>query len=156
MRLFVICVCFVNLCACQLETEAPSLASLEETSAAWWEAWRTGDFETVMALEGEALGFGYRTAEPRILMDVKAAMARRQAWFKGLTELRFEPITRSYQVMGTTGLEWGTYTEEQHRSDGTVMKRQGRYTMTYVWSNQRWRIAIYHRSTLPEKRSVSE
>lgn len=135
------------------ETAHPTMASLQTASEAWWQAWRTGDFDTVMAFEGEAIGFGYRTRTPRIIDDIEAVKQRRQRWFAGFERMRFDPITRSYDLHGKTGLEWGSYIEEQHRPDGSMMQRQGRYTMTYVWEEGRWRVALYHRSPLPDSTS---
>lgn len=137
-----------------VQAVADERAALKEVSDAWWGLWlpaETADLDLAGVLEGDAVGFGFFGEDLREIDDVNGWKQRMRAWLDTLEKLEYGHIERKLDIVGETGLEWGFYHERQVKKGGKVHRdHKGRYTMTWVKTEQGWRIASYHRSAIPD------
>jgi hypothetical protein len=107
-----------------------------------FKAWDDGDLETMAKIEGDAICYGYRTPAPRLSYNEKL-----RKWFYSSMEI-FETNQKddpTIRVMGDVGLVLGTFTEKFKRKSDELKSIEGRFSMTFIRVDGKWKLALYHR-----------
>jgi ketosteroid isomerase-like protein len=131
-----------------LVADGQTLESLKAVEAKRLAALNAGDIGTITEIEGDAVGFGRASTAPR-KAGAKSLKARLERWFDTMENFEIELLDGDYRVVGQTGLVIGTLVRREKPKEGDPVTRRLRYSATYVWGGQRWRMVQYHRSPVP-------
>jgi len=114
--------------------EASLATAMEESYRLGLEAWANADVERIAAGEGSAVGFGFRTLEPRGVGDATAAFPRPllQAFFNSMEYYRLRLDEIHTLVHGNVGVAWGFHTEEFQRRGMEPESYRVRFSFTVV------------------------
>ena len=84
-----------------------------EVVRVWCYAWHTCDVETLLAMEAEAFGFGFRTFAPRdhIAEGQTEQRERLERFFGRMDSYSLVPEDFETSVTGDVGMAWGTFRE---------------------------------------------
>jgi len=113
----------------------------------WCDAWNNQDLDTVFEIQGESVGYGYRTQNIRINPNPDAKRSTRE-WFSTLKSIQMVSEEENFRVIGHTGIVWGSFSEHIVEHDGTNRIVFGRYTMTWVKKDGKWEILMFHRDNI--------
>lgn len=120
---------------------------LRATFETWAKAYVSRDIDTIVEIEGDAIGYGYRSAAPR-LFDKKVFEARTKWWLNSLEIAegipKDEPI---FRVEGDVGLVLVTIIEKTKPKDGELKSIEARCSFTFIKVDGKWKMALYHRDT---------
>jgi hypothetical protein len=109
-----------------------------------FKAWDEGDIDMQTEIEGDVICYGYRTPAPRLVYNEKG-----RKWFYSLMEI-FETNQKddpTIRVIGDVGLVLGTFTEKFKPKRGEWKSIEGRFSMTFIRVDGKWKLALYHRDT---------
>ena len=126
------------------------LETLKATEESRLTALNAGDIDTVVEIEGGAVGFGWAATAIRkhSVQRFRAGLAR---WLGRMDEFEIKIADSEYRVVGQTGLVLGTLVRREKPKDGPAVTRYLRYSATYVLQGDHWRMVQYHRSSMPTK-----
>ena len=133
---------------------ADDLADLKATHMSYMKALNAGDVETFMDfwVEGGIVFFGSRA------FPVQINIARdKKLWSRILQTHRLIliPYKPDYRVIGNTGLVWGHFTSDTINKEKGVGKRRFlKFSFTYVKSEGKWKIALYHGTPMPGEQEI--
>ena len=110
-------------------------------------AWNEQDLDTASGIQGDAIGYGYRTRPPR-LWNEKTSRAANKWFFASMeifeTNLKDDLIVR---VEGNIGLALGSFIEKFKPKGGELQTIEGRISMTFKREDGKWKMVLYHRDT---------
>ena len=129
-----------------LDDEA--LESLKATEARRLAALNGRDVDTIVEIEGGAVGFGWASTASR-KNDPASYKARIKRWLGTMGHFEIELLDDDYRIVGNTGLVIGTLVRREKPIKGKTLTRRLRYSATYVCEGKRWRMVQYHRSPMP-------
>ena len=129
-------------------TDDESLESLKSTEARRLAALNARDVDTIVEIEGGAVGFGWASAASRKNEPV-SFKGRIERWLGTMEHFEIELLDDDYRVVGNTGLVIGTLLRRERPIEGQPLSRRLRYSATYVLEGKRWRMVQYHRSPMP-------
>jgi ketosteroid isomerase-like protein len=133
---------------------ADDLADLKATHMSYLKAINAGDVETFMGLwvEGGVAFFGSRA------FPIVVNIARdKQIWSRILQTHRLiiREYKPDYRVIGNTGLVWGHFAEVMMNKEKGIGKRRFRkFSYTYVKSEGKWKIALFHATPIPGDQEI--
>ena len=113
----------------------------------WSEAWNNQDVDTIFEIQGESVGYGYRTQEIRINPNPDAIKLTRE-WFSTMKSIIGEDNEVNVRVIADTGLVWGTFIEHIVEHDGTSRDVFVRSTLTWMKKEGIWKLVMFHRDNL--------
>ena len=113
----------------------------------WSEAWNNQDVDTILEIQGESVGYGYRTNEIRINPNPDAKKLTRE-WFSTMKSIIGEDNEVNVRVIADTGLVWGSFVEHIVEHDGTSRDVFVRSTLTWVKKEGVWKLVMFHRDNL--------
>ena len=125
-----------------------AVESLKSTEARRLAALNARDVETVVEIEGGAVGFGWASTVSRKNEPV-SFKSRLERWFGTMEHFEIELKDVDYRVFGNTGLVIGTLVRKESPLEGEPVTRRLRYSATYVREGTSWRMVQYHRSPMP-------
>ena len=117
----------------------------------WCTAWYTRDIPTILAMEAQAGGFGFRPLARRDHAARREADARQtlERFFSRMVSYRLEPEDIQSAGTGEVGLAWGVYIEtfqEQGRPPG---RARIRFSKALTKGPHGWQVLLYHRDIQP-------
>jgi ketosteroid isomerase-like protein len=133
---------------------ADDLADLKATHMSYLKAINAGDVETFMGfwVEGGVVFFGSRA------FPIVVNIARdKQTWSRILQTHRLiiREYKPDYRVIGNTGLVWGHFAEVMMNKQKGIGKRRFRkFSYTYVKSEGKWKIALFHATPIPGDQDI--
>ena len=122
-----------------------------ESVRAWCTAIHTRDIPTVVTMEAQAGGFGYRQLSRRDHVAVgEAERTQVMDRFYGQMEYyRLELEELQTSVTGDVGLAWGAYTEEFQEKGRPPERARVRFSKVLTKTARGWQIVLYHRDIQP-------
>jgi hypothetical protein len=145
--------CTLLLMSFQLipSTDNDVLESLKSTESRRLAALNARDVDTIVEIEGGAVGFGWASTTSR-KNEPASFKARIESWFSTMEHFEIDLIDDDYHVVGNTGLVIGTLVRKEVPIEGEPLARLLRYSATYVLEGKTWRMVQYHRSQMPVKK----
>jgi ketosteroid isomerase-like protein len=118
---------------------------------AWCAAWHTRDIPTILAMEAQAGGFGFR---PLVRRDhvVRGEESYRQTlerFFGRMDDYRLELADFETSVTGEVGLAWGVYIETFQEKDHPPERARVRFSKVLTKGARGWQVLLYHRDIQP-------
>jgi len=141
---------FVGFSLLSQPVSADDLDDLKATTQRYANAWNTRDLDTILEIE-DASGFGYSTAFPRPLIDKEQLRKAYARYFEMMELIRVTTYKDEYRVIGNTGLVWGLYSQTTKQKNGPLRTVYLRHASTYVKSEGKWKLVLYHRSFIPSE-----
>ena len=123
-----------------------------EAAREWCEAFNTGDIPTIIAMEGQAGGFGYRALAQRD----HAALGEGTYWQQRLEQFfgrmeyfhcKLEDLQTS--VTGDIGVAWGLLIEEFQEKGRPPERVRIRLSLVLTKGARGWQVLLYHRDIQP-------
>jgi ketosteroid isomerase-like protein len=153
-RLFIFFTLILSIClsaSSQVKDGESSSKALEKELRATVErllkAWNEQDLDTASEIQGDAIGYGYRTKPPR-LWNEKTSKAANKWFFASMeifeTNLKDDLIVR---VEGSVGLALGSFIEKFKPKGGELQTIEGRISTTFIRADGKWKMVLYHRDT---------
>jgi hypothetical protein len=130
-------------------TDEEALVGLEATEERRLAALNARDIDTIVDIEGGAVGLGWASTSARH-NEPEAFRARLELWFGTMEHFEIEIVDADYRVVGDTGLVIGTLVRRETPVEGEPLIRRLRYSATYVLEGKAWHMVQYHRSAIPE------
>jgi ketosteroid isomerase-like protein len=118
---------------------------------AWCRAWHTHDIPTILALEGHAVGFGFRPWAWRDHVARGAAQDRQamERFFGQVDYYHMELEDFQTSVMGDIGLAWGVLIEEFQEKGRPPERARVRFSKVLTKGASGWQVLLYHRDIQP-------
>ncbi|MBW2607297.1 MAG: nuclear transport factor 2 family protein [Deltaproteobacteria bacterium] len=126
--------------------------TLRATEQRRLDAYSDGEVDVIVEIECGAQGFGHSSSF-RAGMDCESYRAAISGWFPRLEEFDIVIKDAQYKVIGNVGLVAGKLIREEKYPDNTSITRVLRYTATYYYEDDKWRMLQYHRSPIPKESS---
>jgi len=132
-------------------TEGATEDEVAEAVRAWFSAWNSWDIKAIVKLDGNAVGFGYRSAPWRdasALGEEAYRQILKQMMDRGeYSNMDLEELHTS--VEGDVGLAWGIQMDDFKAKGQSPEKARVRFTMVLKKSAEGWSILLYHRDIQP-------
>ena len=141
---------FVCLTLLSQPVSADDLDDLKATTERYANAWNTRDLDTILEIEN-ASGFGYSTAFPRPLLGKEQLRKPYAQYFEMMEVVLVKTYKDEYRIIGNTGLVWGLYSQTTKQKNGPLRTVYLRHASTYVKSEGKWKLVLYHRSLIPSE-----
>ena len=141
---------FVCLTLLSQPVSADDLDDLKATNERYTNAWNTRDLDTILEIEN-ASGFGYSTAFPRPLLGKEQLRKPYAQYFEMMEVVLVKTYKDEYRIIGNTGLVWGLYSQTTKQKNGPFRTVYLRHASTYVKSEGKWKLVLYHRSLIPSE-----
>ena len=122
-----------------------------EVVRAWCHAWHTHDIETLVAMEAQAFGFGFRPFAPRnrVAEGETEQRKRLERFFGGLDSCSVVPEDFETSVAGEVGMAWGTFIEKWQHTGQPPEQARVRFSNVFIKGAQGWQVLQYHRDIQP-------
>lgn len=122
-----------------------------EVVRAWCNAWHTRGIETLVAMESEAFGFGFRPFAPRnhVAEGQTEQRARLGQFFGRMDSYSLVPEDFETSVTGDVGMAWGTFIESWQEKGQPPEQARVRFSNVFVKGAQGWQVLQYHRDIQP-------
>jgi ketosteroid isomerase-like protein len=122
-----------------------------EATRAYIAAWRTGDVQTIIAMEAQVVGFGFRAWARRDTAAFgEGDYLRTLEWFFGpMDDYRVELEDLQTSITGDIGLAWGVYIEEFQEKGCPPERARVRFSHVLTKGARGWRLLLYHRDIQP-------
>lgn len=119
-----------------------------EAVRAWCRAFHTQDIETILAMEGRSVGFGFRPWAWRdhVAHDHRQAIER---FFARKVSYRVELEDLQTSVEGELGLAWGVFLEAWQDHGQPPEQARVRFSKVLTKDERGWHVALYHRDIQP-------
>ena len=122
-----------------------------EAVRAWCTAIHTRDIPTIVAMEAQAGGFGYRQLTRRD--HVAAGEAGRtevmDRFYRQMEYYRLELEDLQTSVTGDVGFAWGAYIEEFQEKGRPPERARVRFSKVLTKGARGWQVLLYHRDIQP-------
>jgi ketosteroid isomerase-like protein len=117
----------------------------------WCMAWHTRDIPTILAMEAQAGGFGFRRVDRRDHVTIGEAPYRKtlEQFFGRMEDYRLEPEDIQTAVTGAVGLAWGVYLETFREQGRPPERARVRFSKVLTKGPQGWQVLLYHRDIQP-------
>jgi ketosteroid isomerase-like protein len=122
-----------------------------EAVRAWCRAWHTQDIPTILAMEGRAVGFGFRPWAWRDHVARGEAHDRQamERFFGQKVYYRLEPEDFQTSVAGELGLAWGVFLEAWQDHGQPPEQARVRFSKVLTKGERGWQVLLYHRDIQP-------
>jgi ketosteroid isomerase-like protein len=122
-----------------------------EAVRAWCRAWHTHDIPTILAMEGRAVGFGFRPWAWRDHVARGEAQDRQamERFFGQVDYYHMELEDFQTSVMGDIGLAWGVLIEEFQEKGCPPERARVRFSKVLTKGASGWQVLLYHRDIQP-------
>ena len=122
-----------------------------EAVRAWCTAWHTRDIQTIIAMEAQAGGFGFRALARRdhAVQGEGARVQVLERFFGQMDAYRLEPEDLQTAVTGEIGLAWGVYIEEFQEKGRPPERARVRFSKVLTKGARGWQVLLYHRDIQP-------
>jgi ketosteroid isomerase-like protein len=130
---------------------AMTKADVAEAVRAWCTAWHTRDIPTILAMEAQAGGYGFRPLARRDHAARGEADARQilERFFSRMVSYRLELEELQTSVMGEVGLAWGVYIETFQEQGYPPERARVRFSKVLTRGAHGWQVLLYHRDIQP-------
>lgn len=116
----------------------------------WYAAWHTGDIRTIVAMEAEAGGFGFRALARRDHAALGEGFFHFvERFFSQMDYFRVEVEDLQTSVTGDIGLAWGVHIEEFREKERSPERARVRCSLVLTKARGSWQILLYHRDIQP-------
>jgi ketosteroid isomerase-like protein len=117
----------------------------------WCTAWHTRDIPTILAMEAQAGGYGFRPLARRDHAARSEADSRQilERFFDRMDDYRLEPEELQTSVIGEIGLAWGIYIETFQEEGHPPERARVRFSKVLTQGPQGWQVLLYHRDIQP-------
>jgi ketosteroid isomerase-like protein len=124
-----------------------------EAVRAWCRAWHTRDIESILAMEAQAVGFGFRPLAWRDHMARGEAHDRQvlERFFGQKESYSLVPEDFETSVVAEIGLAWGTFMEKWQDQGQSPEQARVRFSFVFIKGAQGWQVRMYHRDIQPFK-----
>jgi len=114
----------------------------------WCTAWHTRDIPTILAMEAQAGGFGFRRVDRRdhVAMGERKTL---EQFFSRMEAYRLEPEHIQTAVTGAVGLAWGVYLETFQEQGRPPERARVRFSKVLTKGPHGWQVLLYHRDIQP-------
>jgi ketosteroid isomerase-like protein len=118
---------------------------------AWCQAWHTQDIQTILAMEAQAVGFGFR---PLAWRDHTARGETHdqhvlERFFGQKVSYSLVPEDFETAVTGDLGLAWGTFLEAWQDTGQAPEQARVRFSKVLTQGARGWQVLLYHRDIQP-------
>jgi ketosteroid isomerase-like protein len=122
-----------------------------EAVRAWCTAIHSRDIPTIVALEAQAGGFGYRqlTRRDHVAIGEAGRIQVMERFYSQLDDYRLELEDLQTTVTGDVGLAWGAYIETFQEKGRPPERARVRFSKALTKSARGWEILLYHRDIQP-------
>jgi ketosteroid isomerase-like protein len=122
-----------------------------EVVRTWCHAWHTRDIETLVAMEAQAVGFGFRPFAPRnhIARGQADQRERLGQFFGRMDSYSLVPEDFETAVAGDVGMAWGTFIEKWQEKGQPPEQARVRFSKVLIKGAQGWQVLLYHRDIQP-------
>jgi ketosteroid isomerase-like protein len=122
-----------------------------EAVRAWCAAWHTRDLQTIIAMEAQAGGFGFRDLARRdhAMQGEEARAQVLERSFGRMDNYRLELEDLQTSVAGDIGLAWGVYIEEFQETGRPPERARVRFSKVLTKGASGWQVLLYHRDIQP-------
>jgi len=131
-----------------IQFHGEALENLKVTEARRLAALNARDVDTIVEIEGGSVGFGWASTTSR-KNEPSSYKVRIERWLGTMEHFEIELLDDDYQVVGNTGLVFGTLVRREKPIHGKPLTRRLRYSATYILEGERWCMVQYHRSPMP-------
>jgi ketosteroid isomerase-like protein len=117
----------------------------------WCTAWHTRDIPTILAMEAQAGGYGFRPLARRDHAARGEADARQtlERFFGRMIAYRLEPEELQTSVIGEVGLARGVYIETFQEQGHPPERARVRFSKVLTKGERGWQVRLYHRDIQP-------
>jgi ketosteroid isomerase-like protein len=122
-----------------------------EAVRAWCAAHNTRDIQTIIAMEAQAGGFGFRDLDWRdhAVQGEEARAQLFERFFDRMDYHRLELEDLQTSVAGDIGLAWGVYIEEFQETGRPPERARVRFSTVLAKGARGWQVLLYHRDIQP-------
>jgi ketosteroid isomerase-like protein len=116
----------------------------------WYAAWPIRDIQTIVAMDAQAGGFGFRVLARRdhaALGEGFVQMVER--FFSQMDYCRVELEDLQTSVIGDIGLAWGVHIEEFQEKGQSPERARVRFSLVLTKGVSGWKMLLYHRDIQP-------
>jgi ketosteroid isomerase-like protein len=123
-------------------------ADVADAVRQWCMAWHTRDIPTILAMEAQAGGFGFRRVDRRdhVAMGDRKTL---EQFFGRMEDYRLEPEDIQTAVTGAVGLAWGVYLETFQEQGRPPERARVRFSKVLTKGPHGWQVVLYHRDIQP-------
>jgi ketosteroid isomerase-like protein len=145
---FVLFVCLAGIS--QVKDAEISSEDLEKelraTIARMLVAGKEHDLDTMYEIQGDAIGYGYRSKDPRIHSE-KSFRAGNEKFWDSMESFEAIPNEEDavVRIIGNVGVVLASFTEKFKRKDGESHTIEVRISMTFAKIDGKWKQVQYHR-----------
>ena len=117
----------------------------------WFAAWHAGDIQTIIAMEAQAGGFGFRVLARRdhAARSEGAYLQMLEQFFGQKDYYRLEVEDVRTSVTGEIGLAWGVFIEEFQEKGRPPERARIRFSKVLTKGARGWQVLLYHRDIQP-------
>ena len=117
----------------------------------WCTAFHTRDIPTILAMEAQAGGFGFRRLDRRDHVARGEEQYRKtlEQFFGRMDAYRLEPEELQTAVIGEVGLAWGVYLEQFQERGRPPERALVRFSKVLTKGARGWQVLLYHRDIQP-------
>jgi ketosteroid isomerase-like protein len=114
---------------------------------AWCAAWHTRDIPTILAMEAQAGGFGFRPLVRRdhVARGEENYRQTLERFFGRMDDYRLELADFETSVTGEVGLAWGVYIETFQEKGHPPERARVRFSKVLTKRARGWQVLLYHR-----------
>jgi hypothetical protein len=104
------------------------------------------DLDTMYEIQGDAIGYGYRSKAPRIPSE-KLFRAGNKRFWDSMETFEVMPNYEDviFRIIGDVGVILGTFTEKFKPKGGELQTIEVRFSMTFAKIDGKWKQVQYHR-----------
>ena len=117
----------------------------------WCTAWHTRDIPTILAMEAQAGGYGFRPLARRDHAARTEAEYRQnlERFFGQMASYSLQPEDIQTSVIGEIGLAWGVYLEAFQEQEHPPERARVRFSKVLTRGPRGWQVVLYHRDIQP-------
>jgi ketosteroid isomerase-like protein len=117
----------------------------------WCTAWHTRDIPTILAMEAQAGGYGFRPLARRDHAARTEAEYRQnlERFFGQMASYSLQPEDIQTSVIGEIGLAWGVYLEAFQEQGHPPERARVRFSKVLTRGPRGWQVVLYHRDIQP-------
>ncbi len=122
-----------------------------EAVRAWCAAFHTRDIQTLLPMEAQAFGFGFRVVAWRDASGRSEGdhLQYFERFFGRMDSYRLELEDLQTSVTGDIGLAWGVYIEEFQEKGRPPERARVRFSKVLTKGARGWQVLLYHRDIQP-------
>jgi ketosteroid isomerase-like protein len=116
----------------------------------WYAAYHTRDIQTILSMEAQAGGFGFRALARRDHAALGEGFLQMVERFFGQVDYyRVELEDLQTSVTGDIGLAWGVHIEEFQEKGRSPERARVRFSAVLTKGASGWQVLLYHRDIQP-------